>query len=377
MYNKSKVEVTLLALFLISATFAGIHISIAEAETPSQSPFLMCVHLQSIYSISPMGSESWGHEVIFQVGDPDGVDNLFMDGEVSFSILSPDGVTHPLPGEHVEVDLAEGEPDTLWVLWFEWFSGFPVFGEYTITVWDTDGLSATYTTFPTKIEDVPTTVPTITYPPNFGAIYETIPTFTWETYVPEKGSVASYGIGVHHENWSWTTNVGIPPDETSVVFNFDGSSPVAEIPPGNYLLIFNADIYQEVVYEEERYIEIIDFAYCFREHRGAEAYRSHMFTVAPTWEYVFEDSCRDTILKISTEDQYFQFIGPDKTFSIKHDPNMTVKDHFISINFEDSEIILHAVAIITRRWSFCMAIATDVETGTQYPLIDINWHWRF
>ena len=269
---KSKLAVSLLTFFLISTTLGGIHVPIAVTETLDQSPFLTAVHLRSIYSVRPDGSESWGHEVIFQVGDPDGVDNLFIDGEVSFSILSPDGVTHPLPGEHVDVILVEPGLNTLQILWFEWFPGFPVFGEYTITVWDADGLSVTYTTFPTKIEDVPTTVPTITYPPNFGIIRETVPTFTWETYIPEKGIVENYNVDVLADSWSWGSwpNI-IPPDETSAVFNFDGSSPVAELPLGQYRLTVSADITQEVVYEED----------WFAEYRGAEAHRTHMFTVVP------------------------------------------------------------------------------------------------
>ena len=290
MRSKPKLAALLLTFFWISATLGGIHIPIAVAETPDHPPFLMAVHLRSFYSVRPDDSESWGHEVIFSVGDPDGVDNLFIDGEVSFSILSPDGVTHPLPGEHVDVSLIGPGLNALQILWFEWFPSFPVFGEYTITVWDADGLSVAYTTFPTRIEYVPTTVPTITYPPNFGTIYETVPTFTWETYIPEKGNVDCYGIGVLHEVWIWHSTSCILPDETSAVYNFDGSSPVTELPPGQYGLILNADISQGVVFEEDRYIESIDFKYQFGEYRGAEAHRSHMFTVAhpPQEEYKIE-----------------------------------------------------------------------------------------
>lgn len=272
MRSRTKLAGSLLTFLWISATLVGIHIPITEAQTPDQSPFLMAVHLRSIYSVRPDGSESWGHEVIFQVGDPDGVDNLFIDGEVSFSILSPDGVTHPLPGEHVDVILVEPGLNALQILWFAWFQGFPVFGEYTITVWDADGLSVTYTTFPTRIEDVPTTVPTITYPPNFGIITETVPTFTWETYIPENGIVANYVISVLADSWEWTSwPNNIPPDETSAVFNFDGSSPVAELPLGQYRLVLGAEIAQEVIYEDDG----------FTEFRGAEAHRWHIFTVAP------------------------------------------------------------------------------------------------
>ena len=301
MQYKSRIEVALLTLLLISAAFGGVLISIAGAETQGQSPFLMAVHLRSHYYVDPHGTESWGHEVIFQVGDPDGVDNLFINDEVSFSILAPDGNTHPLPGEHVEVAFVEGEPTTLSILWY---TGFPVFGEYTITVWDADGLSVTYTTLPTNIEDVPTIVPTIIYPPNFGIIYETVPTFTWETYVPDKGYVMWYKVDVYGDGWNWVSwpNV-IPPDETSAVFNFDGSSPVSELPPGHYRLSVSVDIQQELVYEADRYIESIDFEYRFAEYRGAEAGRSHIFTVAPKLFNVNIDIDPDT-LNLRSEGQW-------------------------------------------------------------------------
>ena len=91
-----------------------------------------------------------------------------------------------------------------------------------------------------------------------------------------------------------------------------------------------------------------------------------------SWEYIFEDTKRDTILKISTDDQYFQFVAPNKTFPVKHHLNMIATTHFIFINYGDSEIVLRSIAIITRRWSFCIAIATDVETGTRHLLIDVT-----
>jgi len=90
------------------------------------------------------------------------------------------------------------------------------------------------------------------------------------------------------------------------------------------------------------------------------------------WEYIFHDERRDTMLKITTDAGYFRFIAPNKTFSVKQDPNMTVRNRSISINFEDSEIIFHATAIITERWSICIAVATDVETGVRYSLTDLT-----
>jgi len=101
---------------------------------------------------------------------------------------------------------------------------------------------------------------------------------------------------------------------------------------------------------------------CYIQSSGVIAY----------WEYIFNDERRDATLKITTDAREFCFIVPDKNFSVKQDPNMTVRNQSISINFEDSEIILHATAIITERWSICIAVATDVETGIRYRLTDLN-----
>jgi hypothetical protein len=282
MPKRSNIEAVLLALFLVNVTFIGTPIFIAGADTTSQPPFFQSVVLRSLYSVQPDGSEHWGREVIFYVGDPNGVDNLLVDGKMSFTILGPDGIVHPLPDELFDQSLVEGEPQTLRIGWSSGFSGYPEFGEYTITVWDSDGLDTTYTTFPTIVEDVPTTVPTIDYPPNFGTIHETIPTIAWETYVPERGDLQRYHVDVFGNGWRWSTWPSfIPPDATSVVFNFDGSSPVAELAPGDYGVTVDVDIFQRVVYQEYRYIESIDFEYLFTEWRGAEAWKGHSFEVTP------------------------------------------------------------------------------------------------
>ncbi|NIO38356.1 hypothetical protein GTO27_11750 [Candidatus Bathyarchaeota archaeon] len=98
--------------------------------------------------------------------------------------------------------------------------------------------------------------------------------------------------------------------------------------------------------------------------------RENGYFFSISWEHIFEDERRDTMLKISTDDNYFQFIAPEKEFSVKHDPHMFSTDHRISISYEDSEIVLWSLAVVTPRRSFCVAIARDVETGTRYQLID-------
>lgn len=88
-----------------------------------------------------------------------------------------------------------------------------------------------------------------------------------------------------------------------------------------------------------------------------------------TWEHIFEDPRRRTVLKISTDDKYFQFIAPDKEFLVKHDPNMNVLKRAIIIHYKDWEIKVFAIAINTKL-DFCVAIAWDGQTRTRYFLID-------
>jgi len=88
-----------------------------------------------------------------------------------------------------------------------------------------------------------------------------------------------------------------------------------------------------------------------------------------TWEHVFEDPTRHTVLKISTDDKYFQFISPDKEFLVKHDPNMRITSRAIVIIYKNWEIKIVTVAVDTKL-DFCVVIAWDVQIGKRYFLID-------
>jgi hypothetical protein len=91
--------------------------------------------------------------------------------------------------------------------------------------------------------------------------------------------------------------------------------------------------------------------------------------LAISWERVFNDPKRGTMLKISTDDKYFQFIAPGKDFGIKHDPNMRILRHVIIINYGDSQMRLIATAV-DDCIGFCVATAWDRKTGKSYLLID-------
>ena len=92
--------------------------------------------------------------------------------------------------------------------------------------------------------------------------------------------------------------------------------------------------------------------------------------IAPiSWEYIFEDPTRQTVLKISTDDKYFQFIAPDKDFLVKQDPQMKVLKRAIVILFKDWEIRIFTIAVDTKL-DFCYAMAWDMQTHKCYLLID-------
>jgi len=88
-----------------------------------------------------------------------------------------------------------------------------------------------------------------------------------------------------------------------------------------------------------------------------------------TWEYVFEDAKRGTMLKISTDDKYFQFIAPDKDFGIREATYMRLRGRTIIIRHEDNELRLITLAIDTKL-DFCIAYAKDNQTSKEYWLID-------
>lgn len=88
-----------------------------------------------------------------------------------------------------------------------------------------------------------------------------------------------------------------------------------------------------------------------------------------TWEYVFEDTVRETMLRISTDDKHFQFVAADKEFLVKHDPDMRMTRKAIIIRYEDWEIKIVTVNVDTDL-DFCIAVAWDQQTGKRYMLLD-------
>jgi hypothetical protein len=88
-----------------------------------------------------------------------------------------------------------------------------------------------------------------------------------------------------------------------------------------------------------------------------------------SWEYIFEDTKRGTILKISADDRYFQFIAPDKAFGIKYDADMIILKRALITCYKDSEMRLITIGV-DAEIDFCYAMAWDLHNRKCYLLID-------
>jgi hypothetical protein len=92
------------------------------------------------------------------------------------------------------------------------------------------------------------------------------------------------------------------------------------------------------------------------------------------WTCIFQDPARGTELRVNTDSRTFQFTAPDGYDSgVVEAEHMIVCDalrvQFILIWHGDSQISLFAFAVGCEN-DFCIAFATDMETGQRYCLVD-------
>jgi len=97
-----------------------------------------------------------------------------------------------------------------------------------------------------------------------------------------------------------------------------------------------------------------------------------------SWEYIFEDTERGTMLKISTDDRYFQFLTYDKDYGIRQ--ATTMYEGYVTVYYNGEYVNLPAVIIrhndgelrllayVGTDVPFCYARAIDYETGNRYML---------
>jgi hypothetical protein len=99
-----------------------------------------------------------------------------------------------------------------------------------------------------------------------------------------------------------------------------------------------------------------------------------------TWEYIFEDARRGTILRVSTDDMLFQFLAPGKDYGIMQAQKMRIRDirrggQYIRIyHTEDTDDNgrpdLRFYARINTRVDRCFAILRDLDARRTYVLLD-------
>jgi len=88
------------------------------------------------------------------------------------------------------------------------------------------------------------------------------------------------------------------------------------------------------------------------------------------WEFSFSDDTRETLLKISIDDGYFQFSTPEKEYPIKKAEVMMVFWNLFVIRHSDSDLYLNSNGILDHRIDFCFAYAVDSNSGQNYLLRD-------
>ena len=86
-----------------------------------------------------------------------------------------------------------------------------------------------------------------------------------------------------------------------------------------------------------------------------------------TWENSFE-SASGFALRISTNDKYFQFITPEKTYSITEADSMILIGRTTIIAHSDDKLTL--ISFSNSNIDYCLTYAQDMQTGQRYVMLD-------
>jgi len=231
-------------------------------------------------------------------------------------------------------------------------------GEYTVTLrlWNED--------YTEKYDEV--VFPSIEYSPLIefylaspADLYVTDPDGFHVGVDPSTGEVINEILGAVY------TGQGSEPQIIAIPDPLDGNYEVLVIgtATGNYSLTIEFITLEETV--TQTYTgEIVQGRIHF--YTAAISKTGEMEVIS--WEHVFEDERRGTMLKISTNDKLFQFLTPDKDYGIREATYMRVRCGTIFIYHKDTELRLISLANV--RIDFCVAIAWDRQTRTRYFLID-------
>lgn len=247
---------------------AEVHINSIKIEilNPQITNFLVSLE----YLVRPNEEEQYGQQVIATVYHPQGSDQI-----ESFVAIDPTGKELPCVSE---------ESNTTSDSWnFMWFEGNlpdpPAFGTYTIRATDKDGRVATVTSWPT--DHISDRVPNITYPINHEYVGTGVPTFRWEPFSERTTGYLIEVAGPPEEtssgkNFVW--RIGLPPSQTEVQFNSDGTASVPELTVGNTYTLF------VFAYED-----VCSGIQCYRD----TSIRSIEFTVKPQELFVVIPGIKD------------------------------------------------------------------------------------
>jgi PKD repeat protein len=175
------------------------------------------------YTVDSNEQEYYGQLVMASVCHSRGSDQI-----ESFVAVDPTGKELPLG----EIDVNQ---DCWNSMWGEGgLPSAPAFGTYTVTATDVDGNIAEVISWPT--DHISNRVPTITEPVNNSYIATNVPTFSWE---PFSANTDGYLLEVLGPPEEWLPGddvvwrIGLPPTQTAIEFNSDGTAAVDELTPGN------------------------------------------------------------------------------------------------------------------------------------------------
>jgi hypothetical protein len=153
------------------------------------------------------------------------------------------------------------------------------------------------------------------------------PSGSWVT-IDAKQTIISGATRYEFVGWSTTDTAYADPDD------------VAELTGNQALLFMDGNRFVTAIYEEQ---------------------------FAGTWENSYE-STSGLALSISTNDKYFQFITPEKTYTITKADSMIVIGRTTTIFHSDDKLTL--ISLSNSNIDYCLTYAQDMQTGQRYVLLD-------
>jgi hypothetical protein len=176
--------------------------------------------------------------LLMSVTDPDGLDNLFVDGEISIEIASDDGNVYPKPEDELVVErVDDAVPPHLRILWFSPLTLLSALRsiQYKITITDSDGLSTTYLTGGIGGQKYPP-IPIIDQPKLNAVVFDNNPLIIWRMV----DGVREVFLELHGPALEWSTTLSRDYVQSHIqsgnvmAYRYDGPALV----PGGYYTVY-------------------------------------------------------------------------------------------------------------------------------------------